>query len=76
MSTGRFAQRGWAFQSFAFRTWGLAGADTVEIVRITTKRTICVGTSVTRLDCIGTSTARTAMIGTSTEQREMIGTDP
>lgn len=29
MSTGRFAQRGWAFQSFAFRTWGLAGADTV-----------------------------------------------
>ncbi len=30
MSTGRFAQRGWAFQSFAFRTWGLAGADTAE----------------------------------------------
>jgi hypothetical protein len=26
MSTGRFAKRGWAFQSFAFRTWGLAGA--------------------------------------------------
>jgi hypothetical protein len=25
MSTGRFAQRGWAFQAFAFRTWGLAG---------------------------------------------------
>jgi hypothetical protein len=25
MSTGRFAQRGWAFQSFAFRPWGLAG---------------------------------------------------
>lgn len=26
MSTGRFAQRGYAFQGFAFRTWGLAGA--------------------------------------------------
>ena len=26
MSTGRFAQRGFAFQGFAFRTWGLAGA--------------------------------------------------
>jgi hypothetical protein len=27
MSQGRYSQRGWAFQSFAFRTWGLAGAD-------------------------------------------------
>lgn len=27
MTTGRFAQRGWAFQAWAFRTWGLAGAD-------------------------------------------------
>jgi hypothetical protein len=26
MSTGRFAKRGFAFQSFVFRTWGLAGA--------------------------------------------------
>jgi hypothetical protein len=26
MSTGRFAKRGFAFQGFAFRTWGLAGA--------------------------------------------------
>jgi len=26
MSTGRYSQRGFAFQSFAFRTWGLAGA--------------------------------------------------
>lgn len=26
MSQGRYSQRGWAFQSFAFRTWGLAGA--------------------------------------------------
>jgi hypothetical protein len=30
MSTGRFAQRGWAFQSFAFRTWGLAGSATTD----------------------------------------------
>lgn len=26
MSTGRYSQRGYAFQGFAFRTWGLAGA--------------------------------------------------
>jgi|GEM_PF-2212050 len=26
MSQGRYSQRGFAFQSFAFRTWGLAGA--------------------------------------------------
>jgi hypothetical protein len=25
MSTGRYSKRGWAFQAFAFRTWGLAG---------------------------------------------------
>jgi len=31
MSTGRFAQRGFAFQSFAFRTWGLAGGATIVI---------------------------------------------
>jgi hypothetical protein len=31
MSTGRFAQRGWAFQSFAFRPWGLAGAVESEL---------------------------------------------
>jgi len=29
MSQGRYSQRGLAFQSFAFRTWGLAGADVV-----------------------------------------------
>ena len=31
MSTGRYSQRGFAFQSFAFRTWALAGggADAV-----------------------------------------------
>ena len=31
MSTGRFAQRGFAFQSFAFRTWGLAGAEAAVV---------------------------------------------
>lgn len=29
MSTGRHAKRGFAFQGFAFRTWGLAGAGSV-----------------------------------------------
>jgi hypothetical protein len=28
MSQGRYSQRGFAFQGFAFRTWGLAGGDT------------------------------------------------
>lgn len=27
MSQGRYSQRGFAFQSFAFRPWGLAGGD-------------------------------------------------
>ena len=31
MSTGRYSQRGFAFQGFAFRTWGLAGADTTAV---------------------------------------------
>ena len=30
MSTGRYSQRGYAFQGFAFRTWGLAGAGATE----------------------------------------------
>jgi len=28
MSQGRYSQRGFAFQGFAFRTWGLAGGAT------------------------------------------------
>jgi hypothetical protein len=31
MSQGRFLKRGFAFQSFAFRTWGLAGAGEVVV---------------------------------------------
>ena len=30
MSQGRYSQRGFAFQGFAFRTWGLAGGDAAE----------------------------------------------
>ena len=31
MSQGRYSQRGFAFQGFAFRTWGLAGADAAVV---------------------------------------------
>jgi len=30
MSQGRYSQRGFAFQGFAFRTWGLAGGATTD----------------------------------------------
>ena len=32
MSQGRYSQRGFAFQGFAFRTWGLAGAGDAAVV--------------------------------------------
>ena len=31
MSQGRYSQRGFAFQGFAFRTWGLAGGDAAVV---------------------------------------------
>ena len=31
MSTGRYSQRGFAFQGFAFRTWGLSGGGTSAV---------------------------------------------
>ena len=77
MSVGRILTQG--FGSFGGRkylpTMGL-GSFAQIITRISTKRTVCVGTSLMRSDCVGTSTARTTMVGTSMEQREMIGTDP
>jgi hypothetical protein len=31
MSQGRYSQRGFAFQGFSFRTWGLAGAGEAAV---------------------------------------------
>jgi hypothetical protein len=38
MSTGRYSQRGFAFQSFAFRTWGLAGGGNENVTPGTQER--------------------------------------
>ena len=38
MSQGRYSQRGWAFQGFAFRTWGLAGPGTTTVTPGTQER--------------------------------------
>ena len=73
MSTGRFAQRGFAFQSFAFRTWGLAGADTETNAAIVTTRLSLIGTSRQRLSVEGTSTERMATVGTSQNRMTIEG---
>lgn len=73
MSTGRFAQRGWAFQSFAFRTWGLAGAaQAVFPVKPHSLR----GTSMQATELRGTSMQVCRFKGTSEQHIEMIGTQP
>ena len=44
---------------------GIEGGGIEVIVEIvSTKRTICIGTSLVRSVCIGTSTVQTSMIGT------------
>ena len=76
MSTGRFAQRGFAFQSFAFRTWGLAGGDAETNVAIVTTRLSLVGTSRQRLSIEGTSMERMATVGTSQKRLILKGASP
>ena len=73
MSTGRFAQRGWAFQSFAFRTWGLAGATAETNPAIVTTRLTLIGTSRQRLAIDGTSAERLATVGTSQKRLSIEG---
>lgn len=73
MSTGRYSQRGWAFQSFAFRTWGLAGADAETNAAIVTTRLLLVGTSRQRLGIEGTSMERMAAVGTSQKRLTIEG---
>ena len=73
MSQGRYSQRGFAFQSFAFRTWGLAGGDTETNAAIVTTRLGLVGTSRQRLSVEGTSTERMAAVGTSQKRLTIEG---
>lgn len=73
MSIGRYAQRGWAFQSFAFRTWGLAGADAEANAAIVTTRLSLIGTSRQRLSVEGTSMERMATVGTSQKRLTIEG---
>jgi len=73
MSQGRYSQRGFAFQSFAFRTWGLAGADAETNVAIVTTRLSLVGTSRQRFSIEGTSMERIATVGTSQQRLTIEG---
>jgi hypothetical protein len=74
MSTGRYSQRGWAFQSFAFRTWGLAGAveATTQRVKLHSLR----GTSIQAIEARGTAMQSCRFNGTSEQYTELIGTQP
>jgi hypothetical protein len=62
MSTGRYSQRGWAFQGFAFRTWGLAGDSNPAVI---TTRLSLIGTSRQRMSIEGTSMERLTIEGSS-----------
>ena len=73
MSQGRYSQRGFAFQSFAFRTWGLAGADAETNAAIVTTRLALIGTSRQRLSIEGTSTERMTTVGTSQKRLSIEG---
>lgn len=58
MSTGRYAKRGWAFQSFAFRPLALAGAAAAADVPTDGWR----ATQFNRVS-VATATNRTAVAG-------------
>ena len=73
MSTGRYSQRGYAFQGFAFRTWGLAGAEAETNPAIVTTRLSLIGTSRQRLSIESTSTERMARVGTSEKRLSIEG---
>ena len=73
MSQGRYSQRGFAFQGFAFRTWGLAGADTETNAAIVTTRLSLIGTSRQRESIESTSMERLATLGTSQKRLTIEG---
>jgi len=72
MSTGRYSQRGFAFQSFAFRTWGLAGGAETNAAVITTRLAL-IGTSRQRLNIESTSMERMTSGGTSQKRLSIEG---
>lgn len=61
MSTGRYSQRGWAFQGFAFRPWGLAGATETVVTPGTQERVSIEVTSKRRIGIEMTSRERTGL---------------
>lgn len=73
MSTGRYSQRGWTFQSWAFRPWGLAGEADVTNPAIVTTRLSLIGTSRQRLSIDGTSAERLATVGASQKRLSIEG---
>ena len=76
MSQGRYSQRGFAFQSFAFRTWGLAGGDGETNAAVVTTRLALIGTSRQRLGADGTSMQRLVTVGTSQKRLTIEGASP
>ena len=75
MSNGRYAQRGWAFQSFAFRPWGLAGDAGAEVISETTRHTLY-GTATTRHVLTSTQTSRHTLNGAATTRQTLSGATP
>ena len=73
MSTGRFAQKGFAFQGWAFRPWGLAGDGAETNPAIVTTRLTLIGTSRQRLSIEATSGERLATVGTSQKRLNIEG---
>ena len=73
MSQGRYSQRGFAFQSFAFRTWGLAGGDAETNAAVITTRIALIGTSRQRLNIESTSMERMTSGGTSQKRLSIEG---
>ena len=73
MSQGRYAQRAFAFQGFAFRTWGLAGDGAETNTAIVTTRLSLIGTSRQRLSIEATSGERLATVGTSQKRLSIEG---
>lgn len=65
MSQGRYSQRGFAFQSFAFRTWGLAGGGEAVVTPGTQERISIETTSKRRFGIEATAKHRQRIQATS-----------
>jgi len=76
MSNGRWSQRGWTFQQFAFRPWGLAGGDATADVAIETTRHTLYGTATTRHTLTSTATSRHVLNATAETRQTLTGATP